>query len=135
MKTKKEMKSRIDAKELLREKLDVVTVKSSGMDVEYRSNGDPEDLIYLSATLTGEIVPGKVYAKVGINRFILKTTPISIGVLRDLKGTIIVVNGSCKGKANVSCIFTVIIQDRVYHLSSQTDNNGLVDFIVIIHFN
>lgn len=135
MKTKKELKSRIDAKELLREKLDVVTVKSSGMDVEYRSNGEPEDLIYLSATHTGEIVPGKVYAKVGTNRFILKTTPTSIGVVKDLKGTMIVINCSCKGKANVSCIFTVIIQDRVYHLSSQTDNNGLVDFIVIIHFN
>ncbi|MEN5309571.1 hypothetical protein ABE425_18875 [Chryseobacterium cucumeris] len=135
MKAKKELKSRIDAKELLREKLDVVTVKSSGMDVEYRSNGEPEDLIYLSAALTGEIVPGKVYAKIGTNRFILKTTPTSVGVVKDLKGTMIVINCSCKGKANVSCIFTVVIQDRVYHLSSQTDNNGLVDFIVIIHFN
>jgi hypothetical protein len=135
MKTKKELKSRIDAKELLREKLDVVTVKSSGMDVEYRSTGGPEDLVYLSAALTGEVVSGKVYAKVVNNRFILKTTPINVGVVKDLKGTMIVVNSSCKGKANVPCIFTVIIQDRVYHLSSQTDNNGLVDFIVIIHFN
>jgi hypothetical protein len=134
MKTKKEFQTRMNAKALLSEKLSVKTSKSSGIDIEYKGDEGNEEPVFLGATLTGNVIKGKIYANANKISYTLKATPISIGNSGNLKGKMVLVNCSCKGDPSTPCILTIIIQDTVYHASSQTDSDGIIDFVAIIHF-
>ncbi|MCW3167412.1 hypothetical protein OMO38_02620 [Chryseobacterium sp. 09-1422] len=134
MKTKKEFQARINAKALLNEKLSIKTSKSSGMDLEYKGDEGNDEQIFLGATLTGNVIKGKIYANANKISYTLKATPTNIGISGDIKGKMVLINCSCKGDPSTPCILTVIIQDRVYHASSQTDSDGIIDFVAIIHF-